>query len=34
MTFLNSEIQIKTREKYKLNLEILKPNQPLLEEEA
>ena len=27
MTFLNSEIQIKTREKYKLNLEILKPNQ-------
>ena len=27
MTFLNLEIQTKTREKYKLNLEILKPNQ-------
>ena len=34
MTFLNSEIQIKTREKYKLNLEILNPIKPLLEEEA
>ena len=27
MTFLNLEIQTKTREKYKLNLEILKANQ-------
>ena len=34
MTFLNLEIQRKTRGKYKLNLEIPKHNKPLLEQEA